>query len=278
MSEPEVEPRRPRRGLTSIRSKLLLALAVPVLVVAGITAVQATQAQRSLKSTQDEVDLALAAGGPSTYATALLDERNLTALDTLGIVGAVDLARFEGVPDDEKVTRAHQLTDVALDEFRASVETSTAQVRELYQPILQETTAQLGQARQDANDFPAEKKDVNNREAGDAALGVYDDYSAILAELFGANEAAISELGDAELHNRADSIAAQTRSGDLVSLMLRAAALPVLDVGVVDRPEMQTLLTQYSASEQLARDGVANDPEASEVVNAYYDRPNKVGS
>ncbi len=271
MSQTQDAPPGRRRGLTSIRSKLLLALAVPVLVVAGITAVQATDAQNTLNSTEDEVSLALAAGGPTTVATALLDERNLTALDALGIVGGVELARFEGIDDAEKVGEARKLTDAALSTFRASVVDSTDRVRGSYLPVLDEIEDRLDVARDEADAFPVDDRGLN-REAGAAAVEVYDAFSAILGELITANEAAIADLDDAELHNRANSIAAQTRTGNLTSLMLRAAALPALGVADADLPEMQELLTDYRLAEQRARAGVASDPDAAEVVDAYYDR------
>lgn len=270
--ESEDAPRRRQLGVRSIRSKLLLALAVPVLIVAGITAVQASQAQRSLNSTKDEVELAIAAGGPSTLTTSLLDERNLTALDLLGLSGAVQLTRFEGVPDDEKLDRARAHTDEALEETRSSVEASTAQVRELYLPILDELTGALTAVREQIDAFPGERN-LANEDVHAVAVASYGDYSDLIDGLLEANEIVITDLSDAELHNRASSLAAQSRTGNFVSLMLRETALPALGVASFPNlPEMQELLTDYRLSERKARAGVAADPQAAEIVDAYYDR------
>lgn len=265
-----VPPRR--RGLPSIRSKLWLAFAVPVLLVVGLTAVQAVQAQRSLTTTEAEVDLALAASGPTASMTALGDERDITALDILGLAGSVELAGFSDVPDGDRLSRAREATDAAIGTFRSSVEGDTDKVRRMYLPILDSTTAALDEVRAAADDVAG--GDGVDEATGAAAVKIYDAYSDILVKLLDASDAAAARIGDAELHNRSVSIIAQTRLGDLVSLMARQAAVPALGAGPLDPPALQALLTDYELTEQRARDGVAGDPAAREVVEGYFDRVN----
>ena len=200
----ELPARSDRR--TSIRSKLIAALVVPVLFVALITGVQAKHAQDDLDRTKGEVTLALAVGGPTTFITALLDERNITALNLLGLDKAVKLARVSSMAG------ARANTDRLQKEFEKKLDADGGEVKRLFAPTLTNATASLSKARRTTDGFNG-KRALGNQVADD----VYSEFTNFVELFHVANANAVSEINDAGLRNRAASIAEQTYTSDLLS-------------------------------------------------------------
>lgn len=248
---------------TSIRSKLVAALVVPVIFVALITGVQAKHAQDDLNRTNREVTLSLAAGGPTTYITALLDERNITALYMLGLENAVKLARVKSVAD------ARKSTDLLQVRFEQSLKRDGKQVEDLFGPTLKKASAALVDARH-AADTSTAKRALGNP----VADVVYNDYSKLIAQFHVANRNAVAQIDDAGLRNRASAIAEQTYTSDLLSLLSRSAALTTLSGGVTkaDQLEAGDLFTRYQVARDSAIEDLAADPAAQKVMRGFYIR------
>jgi signal transduction histidine kinase len=248
---------------TSIRSKLIAALVVPVLFVALITGVQAKQSQNDLDRTHREVTLALAAGGPTTFITALLDERNITALNLLGLDKAIKLARVSSMAS------ARANTDKLQVEFAKSLDADGGEVKRLFAPTLDKATAALSKARRTTDGFHG-KRALGNQVADD----VYGDFTDFVELFHVANAKAVSEIDDAGLRNRAASIAEQTYTADLLSRLSRSAALTTLSGGVTQADKLQAgdLFTRYKVSRDLAISNLAADPTAQKVMRGFYDR------
>ncbi len=255
----------PRR--TSIRTKLLVGLAVPVLFVALISGFQAADAQGDLNRTKDEVTLAMAAGGPTTYITALLDERNMSALTVLGFQDVVELARVDSMG------QARELTDAAQAEFEDSLRAGGPAVQALYQETFDTARENLDQLRERIDAVPEENRTANAEDM-EANEVLYDDFTELIAAFHTANTGAVARIDDTELRRRADAIAAQTRSSDLLSLMSRTAATSFLgEVGLDDRLQMQDRYSQFQDSRRVATGDLAADPAAQKEMAGFYERP-----
>lgn len=249
---------------TSIRTKLLVGLAVPVLFVALISGFQVNKAQKNLTQTRGEVSLALAAGGPTTYITALMDERNITALELLNLQGAVTLDRVKNSG------QARKATDETQAEFEKSLDTGGSEVRQLFGPTFDEARSRLAAIRDESDAIPQEQRNTGNQ----AAEGIYDAYSALIGQFHTANANAVRRIDDAQLRNRADSIAAQTKSSDVLSLMSRTAALSFIqDITISEQLLTQERFTEFQAAKNQAIDDLARDPAAQKVMRGFYARP-----
>ena len=254
------------RAPFSIRRKLLVALAIPVLFVALVTGVQASTAQRNLNRTNDEVHLALVAGGPTTYITALLDERNITALHMLGLDKAIKLARVSSV------AQARQAVDTEKAKFVHQIEASGGQVKDLFGPTVSKASDEIAAERKVVDDFHGPFAITGNT----TAEKVYAAYSKAIARFHTANFAAVARINDARLHTAADSIAQQTLGSDYLSLMTRSAAMTQLSGGTVPQDEIvqaaQTYQTYLHARERAISD-LNDEPKAQGVVKGFYYRP-----
>lgn len=254
---------------TSIRTKLLVGLAVPVLFVALISGFQARTTRDALIRTQDEVALAMAAGGPTTYITALLDERNITALTLLNLTSAVKLDRVENM------AQARQLTDSAQADFAESLASGGTEVQALYQGTFDNARSKLTALRTDIDGVPEDQRGTQFMEDHEQR---YDAFTDLIEAFHTANTAAVGRIDDAQLRNRAESIASQTRSSDLLSLMSRTAAMSFLQKPADDNERMERSLlmqsrwSEFEASRAQAVGDLDGAPKARAVMAGFYDR------
>lgn len=260
----DTEPTATSRRRTSIRTKLLIGFAVPILFVAIISGFQVRKAQSALNQTRDQVELASATGGQATYITALLDERNMTALVLLNLQGAVKLDRVKNLAD------ARSKTDAAQRTFARYLDDAGAQVKLLYGKNFDAAASQLERLRSRTDAIPESQRNTQNAAAED----IYDAYADLIAGFHSANANAVRIIDDAQLGNRAHAIAAQTQSSDLLSLMSRTAALSFLyPITIEDRLAVNERFTQFKAAWAQAVDDLAEDPAAQKVMAGFYERP-----
>lgn len=248
----------------SIRRMLLGALLVPILAVTFTSGLAVLDANRESTEAAQETELALAAGGPTTLITALMDERNITALELIGMNEAVTLRVADSAT-------ARENTDTRLREFRATIEGSKSSVQAIYGDVAASLESDLAKIRGEVDDYEG-VRDLTNTFADDIYVG-FTDLVAVLHE---ANDAGIAEIDDAELRNRARSIASQSRSSDRQSQIARYAALSVI-LGVTpdDMLEANQVYAGLLAAQTEAIEMLDDDPVAQEVVAQYYGRPNQ---
>ena len=89
-----------------------------------------------------------------------------------------------------------------------------------------------------------------------------------------ANAAAVTHINDAELRNRATSIAQQTYTADALSRLSRVAALTSLSGGVT-QAEMQEeadLFARYHVARDQAISTLSGDPVAKKEMAGFYNR------
>ena len=263
MSEQVKSNTAPERR-TSIRTKLLFGLAVPVLFVALISGFQVNKSQQNLNRTQREVDLALAAGGPTTYITALLDERNITGLELLGLAKTIPLARVKSV------AQARKVTDLAQKEFAKSLAGGSAEVRRLFGATFTDATSRLSAVRHESDAVPQSQRTLTDEKANT----VFEEYTTLIGRFHTANANAVRQIDDAELRNRAGSIAAQTRSSDLLSRLSRSAALSgIQKTGIDQQLETEDRFKEFEAAKVDAISGLDGDPAAQKTMRGFYERP-----
>ena len=130
---------------THIRTKLAVALAVPLaglVVVAGFEVVSAT---RDVDDTRSQTELATASVGPGSLITRLQDERNRSSIDLIGLGDAAGLP----VATNEE---ARRLVDTAVPELRAELDGHGHDVAAAFAPALESLTA-LDELRADIDAY-----------------------------------------------------------------------------------------------------------------------------
>ena len=119
-----------------IRTKLAVALVIPLLALLGLSAVaisasnqKADERPPERRTINDQVDLATASLGPSGVITALQGERNGEAVD---LIGVTDWPSAGG--QTPRTCRAAD--DAAIAQFKAAIASRSAAVQEAYQPAI----------------------------------------------------------------------------------------------------------------------------------------------
>lgn len=249
---------------SSIRRRLLLAFALPVVALAMVSWLRVLEAGDRAAATRTEASTALAAGGPSTLITALMDERNITAIELLALEDAVTLR----VESSEQAIRQ---TDDLLAEFKEFLAGNEPEVRAAYEEAVArfETDAAAVRARARAYDGP--------RHPGNMfADGVYADYTALIARFHTANDQSIARIDDAELRNRARAIANLSVTSDLQSQMARFAQVALTQGGSLEHTAGAAgIYAEWNTRSDEAVRLLAAAPRHQAVVAGFYERPNQ---
>src|SRR5690606_17537527 len=118
-----------------IRTKLAIALAIPLLALVVVTAVvvadsseDADEAADRSTAIAEQVELATASLGPSGIIGTLASERNTEALS---VIGQLAVAGEESTPDGNR-----ELNDEAIAAFKATIAGESETVRQAYQPAV----------------------------------------------------------------------------------------------------------------------------------------------
>lgn len=253
-------------SISSIRRQLSLSLLVPILAVVALAAFSVVSAHDRVRDVKRDSATALAAGGPSTLITSLMDERNISAVELLGLAGVVNL----------RVEDSHQAaseTDRHLDQFEATIAASDPEIQAIYGPALEATRASVNELRTKSWEFSG-TRDMKNLFADEVYLG----YSDVIVKFHTANDAAVARIDDAEMRNRARSVANQSVTSDYQSQLSRFTALSTLRPEGATRTELlqaQGFLTMWERAGKEAVSLLEDDPEAQKVVAGFYGRPNQ---
>ncbi|MDP1807129.1 MAG: hypothetical protein Q8K72_18275, partial [Acidimicrobiales bacterium] len=95
-----------------IRTKLALALAIPMAALVGLAGYQVVDARAQVTDAKAQSTLADASVGPGSLVVNLQNERNRAAIDLIGLGDAAELA----VADNAE---GRKLTDPSIVDFRA---------------------------------------------------------------------------------------------------------------------------------------------------------------
>lgn len=251
--------------LSSIRRRLLVAFALPVTVLAVMSGIRVSEANDRRAQVNAETSAALAAGGPTTFITAVMDERNITAVELLGLQDAVNLRVASS-------TEAIERTDTLLAELRSYLTEVEPETRATYDETLDTMESGLAAARASARTYEGPRNTENL-----FTDVVYSAYTEQIALLHAANDTNIASIDDAELRNRARSVADISSTSDRQSQMTRFVLLHMLNHG--DAAELRSGAAQTFAlwrhDAEQAVSLMAGDPERQSIVSDFYDRPNQ---
>jgi signal transduction histidine kinase len=216
-----------------IRVKLLLALAIPLLALVGLSSFvvalsdqQASDAAARADSIDYQVSLATASLGPQGVVGAIQTERNSEAIALAG-VSIEDLGGESEEAGMVAPGKARNLTDQAIASFKARVAGSPAAVQAIYRPAV------------DAVDtVPVIRNDIDTSTEAPGidsliARRTFKAYSAIVKTLFDANSKTSLVVDDANLRNGAaliDLVSRLREDGSDVTYVMITSGLPITDV------------------------------------------------
>ncbi|MDD9372088.1 MAG: nitrate- and nitrite sensing domain-containing protein, partial [Acidimicrobiales bacterium] len=191
-----------------IRMKLAGALAVPLLALVVVTALEVLDSSQDARVVHEQVALAEASVGPVSVLSHLENERNAAAVYLLGAEDAFAL------PVEDNAA-ARTATDAAVATFRSEVESRGGAIESAYRPALDQLET-LGALRDEVD-----AATVRNLENIDAVSVNFDGYSAAMDPLFEANKRVALAVDDPELRRGAELIDLSARQTNLLAILVR---------------------------------------------------------
>ncbi|MFP3900099.1 MAG: nitrate- and nitrite sensing domain-containing protein [Acidimicrobiia bacterium] len=193
-----------------IRRKLAGALAIPLTALIVVAVLEVIQSQREADQVREQAALATASIGPNGLITALMNERNFSAVWLLGFAesGALEL------PVDSN-EQARQETDQALELFTDEVLTEGGDVERTYRPALEELEA-LAALRTATDDYPGVRQLAESIDYSDM---IFDGYTDLIHGLFEANSQVALAVDDAELRRAVELSDLASRQIDTYALL-----------------------------------------------------------
>ncbi|MGH9214045.1 MAG: nitrate- and nitrite sensing domain-containing protein, partial [Acidimicrobiales bacterium] len=228
------------RRRTRIRTKILAALALPVVALAAIALLEVTDGVRQASDVREQARLAKAASGPNGLLTALQNERNRAAVDLLGQGANLELP----VRDNAE---ARERTNEAIDELAALIAEQGGQAEELFAPAIEQLD-QLTQLRTDVDAEPG-PFDLDNTDASDP---VFIRYTELIDALLDANTRLSVEIEDPELRRGADLAYRSSLQTDLMARLVRTLLISGVTGGLDNAALNEAGGTFQLASENYA--------------------------
>ena len=200
-----------------IRTKLALALFVPILAMFAVSVYEVSQANRQLDGVRQDTDLAGAALGPDSLIRTLQDERNDSAITAVGLRSAAELPT-----KDLAATR--RSVDTAARQFRASLARSGPKAEAVYASALEAFDAETATLRRQ---FDANKAERN---LGNLKLSntMWEGYSDTIDQFIGANTRLTLAIEDPQLRGSAEMLDAVSRQVDTLGVMVRTGIISSL--------------------------------------------------
>ena len=193
-----------------IRMKLTAALAVPLIGLLVVTALEVRVASDAVAEVRDQVTLAETALGPSSVLSAIEEERNAAGVYLLGQEDAFVL-------EVEDNAEARGLSDEAITTFRAVVEQQDPAVAAAYAPAF-DVMQTLDALRAEVDATPDANRTLRNI---DAVSENFAGYSAIMDSLATANRQVALEVDDPQLRQGVELVDMNSQQTDLVAKLVR---------------------------------------------------------
>lgn len=218
--------------------KILAALVVPLIVVAGLAWLQVRQANDKVAKVDDETALASVAVSPGGLVDALIVERGDALVTMLGIR---ETATFPTEDFDESMAE----TDAAIATLRAAVADGGVIAQEAFREVLQYVEVDLPFTRTTVTSA-AEEAGLQQWSSSGSA---YDAYTQIIDSLNTANARVVSGITDPELRAAGETLDDVNTAHDAVSnlsLFIGRAMLNPDDP--TSRDNVAISLSEYSAA------------------------------
>lgn len=196
-----------------IRSKLAVALAVPLVALMTVAGFEVYVAGQALDETRSEATLATSAIGPSSLVVRLQDERNRASIDLIGLGAAA------GLPVATNA-EARALTDTAVTDLQAELAGRGAEVADAFAPAWEALGAL--EALRGEIDAYAGPMDLSNDEF---ANDVFSRYTAIIEAYFDATSTVALSVDASELRNGVEIVDAAIRASEIRARLVRSIVL-----------------------------------------------------
>jgi signal transduction histidine kinase len=220
------------RRLT-IRRKLAVALAVPLVALIVLTGIEIVGASVAVDDVSEQTDLARSVIGPAGIVTALQNERTWLAVYLIGQEATVAVP-VEGTEE----TRAQ--TDEAIAAFEEDLTGGNETVSQAFGETVQ-ALSELDQVRAEV-DANAGPRDLSNLEFGDT---IFARYTELIGPLFDATTRVALAVDDPDLRQGATLADALARQIEALSLLLNSTITFATSEGGIDAPEEITRIAGY---------------------------------
>ena len=246
----------------TIRSKLAAALAVPLVALAALVAVQVRDSVGDTDAAKVQADLATSSTGPAGIVTAMQNERNFEALRAIGFNTAVELP----VKTPEEARAA---TDTAINDFRKGLTEVDPQAADAYLPAISAIEGGIDDLRSTADSL-AQTPSLDQAESASALFG---NYTALLAEVLDANEQVSITIDDADLRTGVELLDSLSRQAEIEARVVREALVAGVLKDQAAAVETGKLAGQRDANERRVRNHAVGPYEAP--VLAVLDHPDR---
>ncbi|MFZ6005382.1 MAG: ATP-binding protein [Actinomycetota bacterium] len=197
---------------THIRTKLAVALAVPLAGLVAVAGFEVVSAVQDVGSVRSQTELATASLGPGSLITRLQDERNRSAIDLMGL-------REAAGPPVGSEEEARSLVDDAAAELRGELDGRGAAVASAFAPAW-EALAGLEQIRADID-----ARGGSGAANSDFADGIFTRYTAVIESFFDATSAVALSVDDSTLRNGVEIVDAAARQSEVQARILRRVVI-----------------------------------------------------
>jgi signal transduction histidine kinase len=194
---------------TRIRTKLAVALAVPLAALVAVAGFAVVSAGQEVSEARSQSQLATASLGPGSLVVNLQNERNRAAMDLIGLGGAAALA----VADNAE---ARALTDPSATEFRTETDARGGAVQAAFAPAW-EALEDLESLRADIDAYDGPMDETNDVFAD----AVFERYTVMIEAFFDGTSQVALTIDDASLRNGAEIVDAATRQGEIRARAVR---------------------------------------------------------
>ena len=237
-----------------IRSKLAVALALPLAALVALAGFEAVSATSDAREVREQAETARAALGPGSLVISLQTERNLAGVTLLGLEGAVDL---NADTNDE----ARAATDDSLAELQVEVADASTDVQSAFSPTF-DALRELGAIRDDIDAYEG-PQDLS---AYEVASETFDTYSAVLGTVYDTTSRLATALDEADLRNGVEIIDAGARQSEASAQIVRWVLISQL-TGQQDVPEVRRQVTEW-----VERSSTEEDAMFDRMVGDYARR------
>jgi signal transduction histidine kinase len=194
---------------THIRSKLAMALAVPLIALVVVAGYEVVNAKSQVDDAREQAELVDGSLGPGSLVVHLQNERNRAAINLIGLGAAAELA----VKDNP---HARSFTDPAAEAFRRETSSRGAVVRDAFEPAW-EAFADLEALRADVDAYDGPMDSTNIEFADD----VFRRYTVVIEAFFDGSSHVALNVDDAALRNGAEIVDATTRMSEMRARIVR---------------------------------------------------------
>ncbi len=228
------------------------ALAVPLVALVIVTALEVYQSADEARDVRDQTSLAEASIGPASLLSYLEDERNAASVYMLGAQDAFALP----VEDNAE---ARATTDKSVADFREQVQSIGGEVEAAYGPAL-DAMSGIGELRNQIDAFAGPR----NFENIEPTIEIFDAYGPFMAPFFEANKQVALAIDNPELRRGAELVDLSSRQTDLIAQLTRDLLLAYIggDNKLEDPAEVSAVagrLGQLDANKDLIQTKATGD-------------------